>query len=384
MLRILVIDDDPTNQMFLQSTLQTITHDVVLATTSEAGIRLAKQLQPALIICAGHVSGIEGIEICHIVKADPRLRSTFFILLTDRNTVEDRIIGLDAGADDCLSQPIARNELQARVRAGFRLYRSAHSLHQLAQELQAKTDLLEGQLFEAADYVRSLLPKPSQGKVAIDSRFLPSRELGGDCFDYYWLDPDYLMIYLLDVSGHGLGSALPSVFVQNLLRTQSLPGTNFYQPSSVLRALNEAFQMSEQNEQYFTIWYGIYNHQKRQLFYASAGHPAAVLLTQSAGQAPQVQRLKTRGSPIGMFPNAKYVTARCNVGADSTLYIFSDGIYEIIQNDGTLWSLDSFIQLLLNCSATQTLHLDDLLKKVMLLNQSKTFNDDCSILQVKF
>jgi phosphoserine phosphatase RsbU/P len=387
-MRILVIDDDPITQRLLQATLQKAGYEIIIAANGEAGVAYAQQLRPALIICDWQLPGIDGLEVCRRVKADPTLATTFFLLLTSRNALEDRIKGLDTGADDFLAKPIEQGELQARVRAGLRLYQSAQNLQQSAQvleqlaaDLQSQKQLLEAQLAEAADYVRSLLPQPTQDKVAIDARFLPSKQLGGDCFDYYWLDSDYLMIYLLDVSGHGLSAALPSVSVQNMLKTQSLPGTNFYQPGSVLTALNEAFQMSQQNEQYFTIWYGVYNYQKQELFYASAGHPPAILL--APGLEPSVQRLKTRGSPIGMFPNTKYVMDRCEVSQDSTLYIFSDGIYEITHPDGSIGDFDGFAKLLAS-SHWQDPDLDKLLQQISDLNQRPSFEDDCSILQIKF
>ena len=75
----------------------------------------------------------------------------------------------------------------------------------------------------------------------INSRFIPSRQLGGDCFDYYWLDPDYMAIYLLDTAGHGLKASLPSISVLNLLRSRALKSLNYYQPSEVLRAFKRHF-----------------------------------------------------------------------------------------------------------------------------------------------
>lgn len=110
----------------------------------------------------------------------------------------------------------------------------------------------------AADYVRSLLPPPLEGTISTEALFLPSVQLGGDCFDYYWIDEEHLAIYLLDVSGHGVGSALLSVSVLNVLRSQSLPKTNFCQHSQVLSTLNQSFQMDNHNDKYFTIWYGVY------------------------------------------------------------------------------------------------------------------------------
>ncbi len=240
---------------------------------------------------------------------------------------------------------------------------------------------LKAELAEAAEYVRSLLPLPLSEPVPIDSRFIPSQQLGGDCFDYYWLDDDNLAIYLLDVSGHGSRAALLSVSVLNLLRARFLPGTDFYQPCQVLTALNHAIKMERQRNMYFTIWYGVYNQVQHQLIYSCAGHPPAILLSKEF----QVQKLRTETSvPIGMFPNIKYENAICQIEADSSLYIFSDGIYEINEPDGSMWSLDNFIDLLARCGPSDSFNLDQVLELVRQVCVKDTFHDDVSLLQVKF
>lgn len=85
--------------------------------------------------------------------------------------------------------------------------------------------------------------------------------------------------------------------------------------------------MQNQNEKYFTIWYGVYNQVQRQLIYASAGHPPALLLTEKK-TSTQVKQLKTPGLPIGMFPEMEFVDASCQINPEDTLYVFSDGLYE--------------------------------------------------------
>jgi len=379
MAQILVIDDDPIIRLILRKSLQGQGHTVTTVDNGEAGLEQAQKLLPAMIICDWMMPGIDGLEVCRQVKANLELSTTFFILLTARGATADRVQGLDTGADDFLAKPIELTELHARVRAGLRL-------HQLTRDLQTQKQLLEAELAEAAEYVRSLLPAPLDGKISIDARFIPSRQLGGDCFDYFWLDPDYLVIYLLDVSGHGLGAALPSIAVLNLLRSQSLPDVNFYQPHDVLRGLNETFQMNSQNEKYFTIWYGVYNQAKRQMTYASAGHPPAVLATKVATKAEdealEVQLLKTPALPIGMLTDVSFTSDRCEIPAGSNLYVFSDGVYEVRQTNEEIWGLEPFIKLLTKQGNTST--LDELLKIVHSLSDEAAFNDDLSLLRVHF
>lgn len=375
MSRILVIDDDPAVLKVIQRALQHQGHEVTLASNGKEGLEQAKETQPALIICDWMMPYMDGLQVCRQVKADPNLSTTFFLLLTSRIGLNDRIEGLNTGADDFLSKPIEISELQARVRAGLRL-------HQVSQDLQTQKEILESELAEAAAYVGALLPAPLTGEVIIDAQFIPSRQLGGDCFDYFWLDPDYLVMYLLDVSGHGLAAALPSILVLNLLRSQSLPNINFYQPHDVLKGLNDTFQMSSQNEKYFTIWYGVYNRAKRQLTYASAGHPPAVLITPTQDEV-KVQHLRTPSLPIGMIPEVTFTSDRCSIPSNAILYVFSDGVYELnpLEQHKT-WGLDEFIALLPQLDPQ--LKPDSILKQVQQVSGANSLNDDVSLLKVQF
>lgn len=378
MSKILIVDDDLATRLLLKRALEDQRHEVAVAKDGIEGMQLARDFSPAMIICDWMMPKVDGLEVCRRIKADPELNTIFFILLTSRSNVEDRVRGLDNGADDFLAKPIEILELQARVRAGLRL-------QQVNKDLQEQKKLLERELSEAADYVRSLLPEPMHSNLTIDSRFIPSRQLGGDCFDYFWLDPDYLAIFLLDVSGHGLGAALPSIAMLNLLRTQSMDGVNFYQPNLVLRALNEAFQMDDQNDKYFTIWYGVYNQARRQLLYSSAGHPPATLISTAPGEAPKVQQLKTSGLPIGMLPDTRYVSQRCDIAEGSTLYIFSDGAYELIQPNGDFWGLDAFVQFLVSDrNEIAADGLDHVLRQIKNITERDILEDDLSILRIRF
>ncbi len=380
--QILVIDDDPTIRLTLQRLLKSQNYDVILAKDGEEGLAKAKELRPSLIICDWMMPIIDGLEVCRQIKSNSELSNIYLILLTARDQESDLVKGLEMGADDFLSKPPRLDELRARVRAGLRIY-------QAAQEIQRQKQIIEKELSQASEYVRSLLPAPIAGDICIQSSFLPSTQLGGDSFDYFWLDSDRLAFYLLDVSGHGVGSALLSVSVLNLMRTRSLrrskisqDTTNFYSPSEVLCDLNNTFQMSFHNEMYFTIWYGVYDQKTHQLVYASGGHPPAVLISNQ--EIPKIKLLKTAGLPIGMMPDINYHEQICEIDVSSRLYLFSDGVYEIPQEDNSIWGFNSLIDTFIRTPSDRSSRIDYILACVKEAAHNRPFEDDLSLLEIEF
>ncbi|NUN65256.1 SpoIIE family protein phosphatase [Pseudanabaena biceps] len=377
MLQILVIDDDLVMQMILKNTLQAQKYEVIVATNGREGISLAKQHQPALIICDWMMPEIDGLEVCRQIKLDHSLYSTIFILLTSKGAVEDKVQALDNGADDFLSKPIDKTELIASVRAGLRIY-------QLNKDLQLQKQLLEAELAEARDYIQSLLPLPLKGDVSITAEFIPSSQLGGDCYDFYWLDPDHLAIYLLDTSGHGVGSALLSISILNLLRSQSFGKDKFYEPSKIMTELNHAFQMSQHNGRYFTMWYGVYKRSQRKLIYANSGHPQGILIAGSP-ENHHIQELPSLDIPVGFFPDIEYRSSEILIPSDSKLYIFSDGIFEVMQEDGRIWGMPKFFNYLVQqFSLSEEISASSVLQKIHSETPNAKFGDDVSLLQINF
>ena len=374
MAQILIIDDDPTVQLLLTRALQKSGYGVEIAQDGDEGLKKAEETQPALIICDWLMPKLTGLEVCRFIKNNPALATTFFILVTSRVSIDDRVQGLDAGADDFICKPIDLQELQARIRAGLRL-------HQLSEDLQQQKRLLETELAEAADYVASVLPEPLiHPDVNIDFRFIPSRQLGGDIFDYFFLDENHLVFYLLDVSGHGLKATLPSISVLNLLRTNSLEGVSYSQPSEILAKLNDIFPMTERNDKYFTIWYGVFSLKQKKLTYSSAGHPPAILVHDDNSNQQKAIRLKAQGIPIGMFPNLTYQNQEYQLNSPARLYLFSDGVYELSDPDGTIWGLDNFEKVLTQPNANLAQIIPAIEKQKVL----SSLNDDTSIMEIRF
>lgn len=253
-------------------------------------------------------------------------------------------------------------------------------VERLYQQLEASQTRLADDLAQASAYVRSLLPLPLTGGVAADWRFVPSAQLGGDSFGYHWIDEDHFAVYLLDVCGHGVGAALLSVSAMNVLRSQTLPGTDFRDPGAVLSMLNNMFQMAEHNNLYFTIWYGVYQRRQRRLLYASGGHPPAILF--NGGE--DVQRLGTKGAIIGWVPDVKYAAAACPVGENAKLYVFSDGAFEVSRPDGSMLKPEDFLAELGRPSEPGVSDLDRILLSIREYGGTDTLDDDFSMVRVVF
>ncbi|CAB1060940.1 Serine phosphatase RsbU, regulator of sigma subunit [Olavius sp. associated proteobacterium Delta 1] len=244
---------------------------------------------------------------------------------------------------------------------------------------------LNEELVEAADYVKSMLPKQiKEGPVKADWRFFPSTSLGGDAFGYHWIDEDHFSVYLLDVSGHGVGAALLSVSVLNALRSQTLPRTDFKNSKQVLESLNIAFPGDENNDMFFTIWYGVYKKSTRELTYASGGHPPALLIGGNAKGDSEAVLLRTPNNVIGGMPEVTYEKRECLVGEQDRLYIFSDGVYEVEKSDGSMWRLQEFTEFMNKVKAEDQSTLDHLHRYAGNLKQSDNFEDDFTIVEITF
>jgi serine phosphatase RsbU (regulator of sigma subunit)/HAMP domain-containing protein len=258
-------------------------------------------------------------------------------------------------------------------------------LEDALEERERAFSLLDEELSEAAEYVKNILPHPIQkGEIIIDWKFIPSTSLGGDAFGYYWLDENHFVIYLIDVSGHGVGAALLSVSVINALRSQSLTGTDFKDPAQVLASLNEAFPCEENNYMFFTIWYGVYNKSTRELTYASGGHPPALIIEDTPEGDSRILSLKTANAAIGAIPDINYMKNKHLVSENAALYIFSDGVYEVERSDGSMWQLSEFVDFMRRAKPTDSAQLDNLYNYVQSITIQKNFEDDFTLLAATF
>jgi phosphoserine phosphatase RsbU/P len=341
-------------------------------------IQMTSEIGPTVILQDLVMPEIDGLTLVKFFRAHPALKDIPLIVLSSKEEAVTKAEAFAVGANDYLVKLPDRIELVARIRYHSKGFINLLERNEAYEALYQSRQALLSELNQAAGYVTSLLPSPiGEGAVHTSWRFFPSAQLGGDCFGYHWLDEDNFAVYLLDVCGHGVGSALLSVSVLNVLRSQSLPGVDFSAPEQVLAGLNESFQMQHHNNLYFTMWYGVYNRPGRRLTYANGGHPPSLLL----GPDGSAIELMASNFVIGAFPQVSYSARSVELDLPADLYVFSDGVYEVEDAEGTMWTLQELERFLCGTRGAEA-QIDQLYQTLQQRRGREILDDDFSMVKV--
>jgi two-component system cell cycle response regulator len=133
---ILVVDDNPDNLEIISTRLEFRGYRVVTAERGEAAIEMVHQQKPDLLLLDIMMPDMDGYEVARRIRAKDELAYVPIIFVTARDSTEDKVTGLDAGADDYLTKPINFPELEARVRSMLRIKRLQDELEKKNRELE--------------------------------------------------------------------------------------------------------------------------------------------------------------------------------------------------------------------------------------------------------
>ncbi|MBX3043306.1 MAG: fused response regulator/phosphatase [Candidatus Kapabacteria bacterium] len=342
-------------------------------------IKTAQDIEPTVILQDLVMPDIDGLTLVKFYRASAKLKDIPIIVLSSKEEATTKAESFSVGANDYLVKLPDKIELIARIRYHSQGYINLLERNLAYESLEKSQNALARELAKAGEYVVSLLPPPiKNNEVDTFWRFIPSAQLGGDAFGYHWLDSDNFAMYLLDVCGHGVGSALMSVSALNVLRGESLAGADYKDPASLLAALNRSYQMSDHNGLYFTIWYGVFNKQSKTLKYASGGHPPAFV------KLPNGENLQLANDNfiIGGLPEFPYTSSEVQLELPAEIFIYSDGVYEIEKPDGIIWELDEMFDFVIKNPGKDYFEIDNLLAYIKELSGKDILDDDYSMMKI--
>lgn len=260
--------------------------------------------------------------------------------------------------------------------------------------LLEKQQRLEEDLRAAAGIQKSLLPQtfPEASACLFGAKFVPSAFVGGDIYNVLKLDDHKIVMYMIDVSGHGVSSSLVTVSVSQMLNPSisplagKLPGKShdgasvFLSPATLMEILDQHYPF-DKFDTYFTITYLVLDIVTGELKYSNAGHPYPVLIRADG----TLELLEDGGCIIGLGGAVPFEEGVTVVAPEDRLVIYTDGVTEYFDERGNMFGEDRFYQYLrdLRSLRPQSM-LDTLYGELMLFGNNNPPNDDISILAVDY
>ena len=374
--RVLIVDDSHLQLRLMRRMLENWGLEVVAADSGQTALESCADRMPDLVLSDWMMPGMDGLEFCRRFREAHGDTYVYFILLTSKSDKDDVAQGLDAGADDFLTKPVSAPELRARMNAAGRLLSMQRllterndQLRDALEELQRAHDAIDRDLRQARKIQQSLVPERTGrfGGSQVSLLLKPCGHVGGDLVGMFAAEKRKLGLYSIDVSGHGLTSAMVTARVagylsgrfpeQNIALDRQLDGHfAMWSPDETVRRLNERLLADPGVEEYLTLAFLSADLATGHIELVQAGHPPPLLLTAEK----RLIFLGDGGLPVGLFEGADYDTLRTRLNPDDKLLLYSDGLTEAVLGNGEMLGEEGLAHLFESCA--QTAHGVELLE----------------------
>ena len=399
--RVLVVDDSRFQRRILTASLARLNYEVVEAASAEEALMMCKQTLPDLVLSDWIMPGMSGLEFCRAFRDISEHQYAYFIILTSKSEKAEIAHGLDYGADDFLTKPVDGNELRARLNAGERIVEMQRELRcsnillsETVNELQGLYDALDRDLLEAKTFQQSLLRERyiefDQANLSLMLR--SSGHVGGDLVGQFPAGSNKLGLFAIDVSGHGISSALVTARLAGYL-SASAPDHNValkrcddgsYEarsPKDVINDLNELVLGEMKTEHYFTLMLAIVDLETGKVTVAQAGHPHPVIQRKDGS----VEQWGTGGFPVGLLLGVEFEQFVLQLDQGDRLLILSDGVTECPNPSGQLLDEDGVTDIMLELQNQRgEMFLESFIQKLEEYAQTANFPDDVSAIMLEY
>ncbi|MEX0338921.1 MAG: PP2C family protein-serine/threonine phosphatase [Arenibacterium sp.] len=358
---VLVVDDSKLQRRLLTRFLSGWGFKVSEAASGDEAMDMCRRMLPDIVVSDWMMPGMDGLEFCRAFRDMPSDDYGYFILLTSKSEQKEITEGFEAGADDFVVKPVDPNVLRARISAGERILNMQRELSQknrliseTLEQLSAAYDSIDRDLKQAKKIQQSLVPETYQSYEGADVSLLlkPCGHVGGDLVGMFSPNADQVGFYNIDVSGHGITSAMmtarlggylsPKYFDQNAgVDSRRDEPYNLRDPAAVAATLNERLLADRGIEEYFTMAYGTADLRTGRVKMVQAGHPHPLLIRKNG----DLEFVGTGGVPIGLLPSITVEQFEVQLEPGDSLLFYSDGFTECTLKDGEMLEPEGFLKL---------------------------------------
>ena len=343
---VVVVDDDITNLKMAGRILSKNNMRVTALKSGMALLDYIKTNKPDLILLDIKMPGLDGFETMKRLQEQMNPSEKIpVIFLTADDSQDAETHGLALGAMDFIKKPFIPDVLVLRVRHTIDLVRLQHDLEQ-------ENERIRSELAMASRIQSAMLPGifpafPERKEFDIYASMDPVRGVGGDFFDFFFIDRDHLCLLIADVSGKGIPAALFMMASKIILADNAKSGKS---PAQILQDTNEAICANNPEEMFVTVWLGILDISTGLLTTANAGHEYPALMHADG----QFELFRDRhGLVVGGMPGVKYHEHSLQMYPGSKLFVYTDGVPEATDAENALFGTARMLEAL-NAHANET------------------------------
>jgi serine phosphatase RsbU (regulator of sigma subunit) len=370
--RIVIIDDNANDLQVTTRLIARRGYDAIPAHSGEEGLKLAHQLLPDAIIVDYRMPGMDGFEVTRRIKADPELQTIPVLMLTGSDSAEHVVEGLGAGAEDFVTKGSDIEIVLARLRALLRMKAYQDQLRRMNSQMTR--DLLIARRVQEALVPERAFTSP---RIEIRSAYIPSEMLSGDFYDYFTLD-DFMYLFVADVSGHGLPSAILVSLLKSYIHTEA---ANDRPLSEFMARLND-FLFSVSLPTQFATAALFRVDGGRNLVYSNAAHPPFLLHQKATGRTIVLEQ---PSNLLGAMPNMTFEEHSIGVAPGDTLFVYTDGLTDRMNHDRDFYSIDRIAAVLDGAGdADLGAVYDSIFADVSNFKATEEFKDDIAFVVTRF
>ncbi|MCK5821262.1 MAG: SpoIIE family protein phosphatase [Bacteroidales bacterium] len=252
------------------------------------------------------------------------------------------------------------------------------------KQTTADKEKIESELRIANEIQMGMVPKlfppfPDRNDIDIYALLEPAKEVGGDLYDFFFIDDNKLCFAVGDVSGKGVPAALFMVVTRTLLRSSAIKDVPI---AKIVQALNDSLSQDNEAQMFVTFFLGILDLETGDLEYVNAGHNPPVILTKT--KDPVFAKM-TGDMALGFMENQVFKAAKIKLKTGDTIFSYTDGVTEAANHYQELYSderLLSVIKVCQGCSAREI--IEKMYQDINLHASGAEQSDDITMLAIKY
>jgi phosphoserine phosphatase RsbU/P len=345
-IKILVVDDEtdiePLIRQKFRRQIRENTYSFIFAVHGlDALAKILEFPEIGIVLSDINMPEMDGLTLLTKLKElkNPKLKTVVVSAYGDMDNIRT---AMNRGAFDFITKPVDFEDLELTINKTLEEIRMIRrSMDEHDQLVSIQKDLITAREIQQAILPKVFPPFPSQNKFDIFASMVPAKEVGGDFFDFFIIDPDRLGFVIGDVSGKGIPAAILMAVSRTLIRATGIKGVS---ASECLGSVNDLLCNESTSSMFVTVFYGILDTLRGEIEYVNAGHNPPYLLSPSG-----ITKVEpTNGIALGVVEKINFISKKIEIKQGEKLYLYTDGITEAFDQEEKAYGTEKLENFLLH------------------------------------